>query len=117
LATRAEVFERAAEILDRRGWTQFMWQDEDGSLCVTGAIGVAAMELGAVELHPYWKPDWSVSIILAVDDFLSLSERKRLQKWNDSQCDPKNKHRAVAKLAQMASEERAKEREDELVFA
>ncbi len=51
VVTDAEVYERAAVVVTKRGWNSGEWIDADGRVCTLGAIGVAAMELG----HPVAK--------------------------------------------------------------
>lgn len=37
----ADILEKAAEVLDARGWCQGHYQDDQGQLCAVGAIRVA----------------------------------------------------------------------------
>lgn len=46
--TLSQVYLRTVEILDQRGWTKGVYVDEQGCLCIGGAIGQA---LGATPLH------------------------------------------------------------------
>lgn len=49
VVTKRDVLLHAAEIIDRDGWTRTTWVDENGRVCILGAVGKSALELGYVE--------------------------------------------------------------------
>ena len=51
--THADVFDRAAQLIDERGWARSTWVAPTGEVCILGAIGVAALELKH-EAVPVW---------------------------------------------------------------
>jgi hypothetical protein len=46
-----EIFEKAAEILEQRGWCQNSMENAAGALCYSGALRVAAM--GSLTAKPW----------------------------------------------------------------
>jgi hypothetical protein len=51
--TPAELLARAADIIDRRGWFQGSYADDNGCVCTLGALRVAAANIPADA--PYWE--------------------------------------------------------------
>lgn len=50
--TKRDVFLRAAEVVEERGWQRYHWGDVDeGPVCLLGAIGVATIEMGVAPLY------------------------------------------------------------------
>ncbi len=86
----AELLERAADVVQERGWTQGQLEDERGRVCARQALGIAA---GRKPLQDAW--------LFAVDQSGSLT----LARWNDSVC--RSKRQCVAALRRWARAARA----------
>lgn len=81
-ATDAEVLLHAVTVLERDGWSGSSWRASDGRLCILGAIGQAAIELGRYDASR--EPHRSLAVQNASSKIVSVfSERDRLIRWND----------------------------------
>lgn len=51
-----DIRERAARLIEERGWHQGSWKGSDGSLCLEAALWIAAGVRDPEKLHDQWPP-------------------------------------------------------------
>jgi hypothetical protein len=73
----ADVLRRAKREIEERGWTRRKYVDEDGRLCVYGAINLAA---GGDPTYP-----WPMTADRAVRKLQAITGYTFLDDWNDTQ--------------------------------
>jgi hypothetical protein len=76
-ATEAEIYRRAAEVIERDGWTRGVLRDQRDRVCILGAIGRAVIELSHTPRDP---KEFSVAPSEVIDN---AEEREALMRWND----------------------------------
>jgi len=100
----AEILRRAIGVLDERGWTRGVWIDRDGSVCLLGAVGVAAVEAG--RKHRYYEAIGARhvdQVVLQADSLLGFETCGKAHVFNDSRArDVSHVKRALAVLAARA---------------
>jgi hypothetical protein len=103
VVTDADVYERAAEVVVERGWTTGVWEDDNGRVCMLGAIAVAAIELG----HPSadLAERFRATPLLAVSERLVGGDASSLWRWNDGMHFWQEK-RVIRRLKKMARRSR-----------
>lgn len=87
-----ETFLRAADILGERGWCQGSYVNEDGRVCMLGAIGLAVFEAGISNpidprVNADWvrqgkHPDWG-NVAVALGMVLNLNDHRIAFRFND----------------------------------
>jgi hypothetical protein len=75
--TTVDVFERAAELLKRDGWTQNSFGQSGEPMCLVGAISVARSELALPPETVQWERAFSI--------LYSLTFPEKLTEWNDDE--------------------------------
>lgn len=80
-STDADVFRRAIEVIDERGWTTGAWLSPTGRVCLLGAIGVAAVESGRRPLGPRGV---TLEAVMIASDKIVGADRLNLSSWNDN---------------------------------
>jgi hypothetical protein len=76
----AEVLDRAADLLEARGWGQHEWEGLGGCLCSEGAIARAAGDVPFVEADATPAYEFLVAHLIERGD---VSSRFGLVTWND----------------------------------
>ena len=78
----ADILEKAAEVLEIRGWTQNTYEDAEGQVCAVGAIRVVAWG------HSRWSGtgaiDYQVAGMAQAAMSAHLGVRDLAIEWNDS---------------------------------
>lgn len=111
----SEVLNKAADLIEERGWTTGGggWEDKEGSgLCLEGGI-LAAAGFGTQE---YTAPQFlGCPAYIAVKSYLGLDDSQALYEWNDGTYDFSGESRSaedvIATLRATALIESARERE------
>ena len=100
----AEILRRAIGVLDERGWTRGVWIDRDGSVCLLGAVGVAAVEAGRT--NSYYGSigaHYVDRVVMQADKLLGFETCGKAHVFNDSRArDVSHVKRALAALAARA---------------
>jgi hypothetical protein len=78
IMTPDEILDRAADLIDERGWCQGTYQDSAGGLCIDAATAVAAM--GRLDILRAIKNSSFVDATLAVVEAVDATTFK----WNDA---------------------------------
>ena len=78
--TEEEILRNAVDVLDRRGWAKGGWVVPDGSVCLLGAIGVAAIEAGRSASSNEVE---FIRVALSARRIIGGVDEVRLYRWND----------------------------------
>lgn len=78
--TPAQVLSKAADILQERGWTQGIYEDADGCLCLDGALRYAVA--GAV--GSFTSTDRYHEYVAASQALEAVIGTRNVIRWNDS---------------------------------
>lgn len=83
-----DIRERAARLIEERGWHQGNWKGSDGSLCLEAALWIAAGVRDPEKLHDQWPP-----IVREIDAEIkqelglagpNFPPERSLAPWNDA---------------------------------
>ena len=105
----AEVLQHAAGVIERDGWTRGTYRDDDGRVCLAGAIGVALTELKPIlGSDPLWLAEvheerygdllWPV-IEEQYPEWCAIYEAGPITRWNDDELRTKEEVVAILEKA------------------
>ena len=96
--TYANILRRAAALLRQYGWTQGKYCDDQGRLCILGAIGMA-MTGSPTQAHESYRV---ARVAMCVGDIVNEGT---VHPWNDTLC--RTAEEAIAALEAAAAKEEA----------
>lgn len=108
--TPADVLDRAADLLEERGWTRYTLESDTGCLCAVGAINVAwfGKPRGSV-VSGVWEcgsiQEQAISALVTEVSPYAIEPRYGVMDWNDEFA--KNKRQVVATMRRVAKKLRA----------
>ncbi len=83
--TAADILERAADLLDREGWTQGISMNRHGARCMSRALFDAGRGHLLAKVEPDTTPAPSLEAFRACEQEISLDDRPGLLvSWNDA---------------------------------
>jgi hypothetical protein len=98
----SEICDRAADVIDARGWAQKVYQTSDGRVCLIGALRIASEESldDPTQLQPQAK--WSNEYLFAAAAIRKTGgDISNLAAWNDTV--PKHKDEVIKLLRNSAA--------------
>lgn len=87
MKTPEEVLLEAADYLENRGWTRGVYADENGCLCLAGALNLAT--IGRAAPYPYSSitdQQWALArqVTDLIEERCGIESGPALAEWNDA---------------------------------